>query len=47
VEGRFDQVEGRFDRLESRFDTRFMWMIGFQFTMLMAVIAALLNAYVR
>jgi hypothetical protein len=44
---RFEHVEGRFDRLETRFDTRFMWMIGFQFATLMAVIAALLNVYFR
>ena len=47
IEGRFEHVEGRFDRLETRFDTRFMWMIGFQFATLMAVIAALLNVYFR
>jgi hypothetical protein len=33
---RFDQV-----------DVKFMWMIGFQFATLMAVIAALLNVYFR
>jgi hypothetical protein len=44
---RFEHVEGRFDRLETLFDTRFMWMIGFQFATLMAVIAALLNVYFR
>jgi uncharacterized coiled-coil protein SlyX len=44
---RFEHVEGRFDRLETRFDTRFMWMIGFQFATMMAVIAALLNVYFR
>jgi len=44
---RFDHMDGRFERVEARFDTRFMWMIGFQFATLMAVIAALLNVYVR
>jgi hypothetical protein len=33
---RFDQV-----------DVKFMWMIGFQFATLMAVVAALLNVYFR
>ena len=47
VDGRFGHVENRFDRLESRFDAGFMWMIGFQFATLMAVIAALLNVYFR
>lgn len=47
VDARFDRVDARFDRLEARFDTRFMWMIGFQFTALIAAIAALLNAYLR
>jgi len=47
VNRRFEDVDGRFDRLETRFDTRFMWMIGFQFATLMAVIAALLNVYFR
>jgi uncharacterized coiled-coil protein SlyX len=37
----------RFDRLESRFDTKFMWLIGVQFTSLFAAIAALLNGYFR
>jgi hypothetical protein len=40
---RFDHMETRFDHI----DTRFMWMIGFQFATLMAVIAALLNVYFR
>jgi len=40
---RFDHVDARFDHM----DTRFMWMIGFQFATLMAVIAALLNVYFR
>ncbi|HXD19062.1 MAG TPA: hypothetical protein VN654_18750 [Vicinamibacterales bacterium] len=40
---RFDHVDARFDHI----DTRFMWMIGFQFATLMAVIAALLNVYFR
>jgi hypothetical protein len=40
---RFDHVDARFDHV----DTRFMWLIGFQFATLMAVIAALLNVYVR
>jgi chromosome segregation ATPase len=51
VNQRFDRLEGKFDsridRLEARFDTRFMWMVGFQFMTLMAVVAALLNAYFR
>lgn len=47
IESRFDHVESRFDRLESRFDTRFMWLIGFQFTAIIAAIAALLNGYFR
>jgi predicted nucleic acid-binding Zn-ribbon protein len=47
TDDRFDHMEGRFERLETRFDTRFMWLIGFQFATLMAVIAALLNVYVR
>jgi hypothetical protein len=47
VNGRFDHMEGRFERLETRFDTRFMWMIGFQFATLMAVITTLLNLYFR
>jgi uncharacterized coiled-coil protein SlyX len=37
----------RFDSLESRLDTKFMWLIGVQFTSLIAAIAALLNGYLR
>jgi hypothetical protein len=40
----------RFDHIEQRFDhtnTKFMWLIGFQFTTLIAAIAALLNGYFR
>ena len=40
-------VNQRLDRFEARFDTRFMWMVGLQSMTLMAVIAALLNAYFR
>jgi len=47
VNQRFDRVDTRFERLEARFDTKFLWLIGFQFTTLMAVIAALLNGYFR
>ena len=44
---RFDRVDAKFERLEVRFDTRFFWLIGFQFTTVIAVIAALLNGYFR
>jgi len=37
------EMNRRFDQV----DVKFMWMIGFQFATLMAVIAALLNVYVR
>ena len=37
----------RFDSLDSRLDTKFMWLIGVQFTSLIAAIAALLNGYLR
>jgi hypothetical protein len=47
VDARFVRMDDRFDRLEARFDTRFMWMVGFQFVTLTAVIAALLNGYFR
>ncbi len=51
VNQRFDRIEGKFDskidRLEAKFDTRFMWMVGFQFATFMAVIATLLNLYIR
>jgi alpha/beta superfamily hydrolase len=40
---RFDHIEQRFDHT----DTKFMWLIGFQFTTLIAAIAALLNGYFR
>ena len=40
---RFDHMEQRFDHT----DTKFMWLIGFQFTTLIAAIAALLNGYFR
>ena len=40
---RFDHMEQRFDQT----DTKFMWLIGFQFTTLIAAIAALLNGYFR
>jgi len=40
---RFDYLEQRFDQT----DTKFMWLIGFQFTTLIAAIAALLNGYFR
>ena len=41
------EMNRRFDYMEAKFDSRFTWMIGFQFATLMAVIAALLNVYVR
>jgi len=44
---RFDRIDAKFDRLEARFDSKFFWLIGFQFTTLLAVIAALLNGYFR
>jgi len=44
---RFEAVDRRFEQLEAKFDTRFIWMMGFQFLTLMAVIAALLNARFR
>jgi hypothetical protein len=47
AESRFDTLESRFDTLQSRFDTKFMWLIGFQFTAIIAAIAALLNGYFR
>ena len=37
------EVNQRFDRV----DAKFLWLIGFQFTTLIAVIAALLNGYFR
>jgi len=43
VNRRFDHVDVRFAQI----DAKFMWMIGFQFATLMAVIAALLNVYLR
>src|SRR5262245_20814066 len=48
---KFERLEARFDskfeRLETRFDTKFFWLIGLQFTTLIAVITALLNGYFR
>jgi hypothetical protein len=37
------EVNQRFDRV----DAKFLWLIGFQFTTLIAVTAALLNGYFR
>jgi hypothetical protein len=47
VDTKFDRVDARFERLEARLDTTFFWLIGFQFTTLIGVIAALLNVYFR
>jgi hypothetical protein len=47
---RFDHLESRFDRMDGRFDhvdTKFLWLVGFQFTTLIAAIAALLSGYFR
>jgi len=44
---RFDRVDTKFERIEARFDSRLFWLVGFQFTTLIAVIAALLNGYFR
>jgi len=44
---RFEQVDARFDRLEDRFDRRFNWLIGLQFTTLLAVLGVVLTAYFR
>jgi uncharacterized coiled-coil protein SlyX len=41
------EVNRRFDQMDATFDSKFTWMIGFQFATLMAVIAALLNVYLR
>ena len=51
---RFDQMDAKFDgrlgqmdaRLD-RMDAKFAWLIGFQFATMLAVIGALLNAYLR
>jgi hypothetical protein len=44
-ESRFDNLDSRFDTIQARFDTKFMWLIGFQFTAIITAIAALLNGY--
>jgi uncharacterized coiled-coil protein SlyX len=40
---RFDHAKSRFDHI----DTKFMWLVRFQFTTLIAAIASLLNGYFR
>jgi hypothetical protein len=42
-DGRLGQMDARLDRM----DAKFAWLIGFQFATMLAVIGALLNAYLR
>jgi hypothetical protein len=47
---RFDQIDGRFTRIDNKFihmDNKFTWVIGLQFALLLAFIAALLDTSLR
>jgi hypothetical protein len=49
VDRRFEQIDRRFEQIDGRFgymDNRFNWLVGLQFTTLLAVIA-LLGSYYR
>ncbi|RMH04684.1 MAG: hypothetical protein D6704_10625 [Nitrospirae bacterium] len=43
VEARIDRVEARIDALDAKFSRYFLWTIGIQITVLLAVIGALLG----
>ncbi|MSO82832.1 MAG: hypothetical protein EXQ53_06005 [Acidobacteria bacterium] len=43
VDRRFDQVDPRYETLDQRMGRHFMWMVGIQFTVLIAVIVALIQ----
>jgi len=50
VDRRFEQLDVRFTQVDARFvqmDSRFIWLVGFQFAVLLAVVSALLGAYYR
>ena len=50
IDARFDHIDSRFEHIDSRFgqiDTKCTWVIGLQFATLLAVVAALANAYFR
>ena len=47
VSGRFDQVDRRLTALEDKGDRHFMWLIGTQVAVLLAVVSALLGVAFR
>jgi nitrate/nitrite-specific signal transduction histidine kinase len=47
VDNRFGQVDRRLEILDHRMERHFMWMVGIQFTVLIAVIVALIETSAR
>jgi tetrahydromethanopterin S-methyltransferase subunit G len=43
VDRRLDQIDRRLDTLDQRMERHFMWMVGIQFSVLIAVIVALIR----
>lgn len=43
VDRRFEQLDRRIEILDQRMERHFMWMVGIQFTVLLAVIVALIQ----
>jgi chromosome segregation ATPase len=43
VDRRFEQMDRRIEILDQRMERHFMWMVGIQFTVLLAVIVALIQ----
>jgi hypothetical protein len=43
VDARFNTVDTRFTSLEEKMSTQFLWIIGIQVTVLIAVVAAMLS----
>jgi len=43
IGGRFDAVDRRFEGLGGKMSTQFLWLVGIQVTMLVAIVGALLT----
>ena len=43
VDARFNAIDARFNALETKMSTQFLWIIGVQVTVLVALLAAMLS----
>ena len=47
VDQRFERIDRRLEIMDQRMERHFMWMVGIQFTVLIAVIVALIETSAR